>query len=81
MWCVSTDCLLGFLNRGGSRRSSDPNLLGFLDQSGSKKNSDPAQYYHKLKFILQTLKEFFYADGNGLTEYDLETSNFKVCFL
>ena len=81
MWLMSTDCLLGFLDQGGAKKSSDHTLFGLLNQSRAKRSSDPVPYYHKLKFILQTLRDFFYADGNGLTGDNLENSRYKVCNL
>ena len=36
-------------------------------------------FYRKLYYILESLKEFFHAEGNGLSEEDLDTEQYKVC--
>ncbi|XP_064406610.1 protein unc-13 homolog D-like isoform X2 [Halichondria panicea] len=44
----------------------------------TKKSSNRSQYYSKLRFILHSIRELFYSDGNGLDLECLDTDNYKA---
>ncbi len=47
----------------------------------TKKSSNRSQYYSKLRFILHSIRELFYSDGNGLDLECLDTDNYKAGYL
>jgi len=53
-------------------------LISFLTSDPSKKGVDPIPYYRKLKAILESFKDFFHAEGDGITDEELETEKYKV---
>ncbi|XP_064406965.1 protein unc-13 homolog D-like isoform X2 [Halichondria panicea] len=52
-------------------------LQSVLNSDAAKKSNDRSQYYSKVKFIQQSFKEFFHADGNGLDLESLNTDKYK----
>ncbi len=49
-----------------------------LNSESAKKSSNRSQYYSKLRFILQSVRELFYSDGSGLDLETLDTDQYKV---
>ncbi len=53
-------------------------LLDMLDLITKSGTDDRCQFFFNLSYILETLKEIFHAEGEGLDKKQLDTVKYKV---
>lgn len=54
-------------------------LAAALETIPAKKSSKSETKYRKLRYILESIREFFHAEGNGLDKATLNSKNYLVC--